>query len=103
MKNYSFVASRRSFYKLARSRFETYCFSSNNSFEQMFIVSSRGMLVNNEVMSGLVIKQSELCIIFVALRQPLDKWLLSFSTYLVTILLFYSRTVYFHVFLIKIL
>ena len=59
MKNDSFVANRRSFSKLARSRFETYCFLSNNSFEQMLMVSSRGMLVNNEVMSRLAIKQSE--------------------------------------------
>ena len=61
MKNDSFVASCRSFSKLVRSRFETYCFLSNNSFEQMFMVSSRGMLVNNEVMSRLAIKQSEFC------------------------------------------
>ena len=61
MKNDSFVASRRSFSKLARSRFETYCFFSNNSLAEMFMVSCRGMLVNNEVMSRLAIKQSEFC------------------------------------------
>ena len=61
MKNDSFVASRRSFSKLTRSRLETHCCLSNDSFKQMFMVSSRGMLVNNEVMSRLAIKQSEFC------------------------------------------
>ena len=61
MKNDSFVASRRSFSKLTRSRLETHCCLSNDSFKQMFMVSSRGMLVNNEVMSRLAIRQSEFC------------------------------------------
>ena len=34
MKNDSFVASRRSFSKLARSRFETHCFLSNDSLNK---------------------------------------------------------------------
>ena len=61
MKNDSFVASYKSFSKPVRSRFETYFFLSNNSFEKIFLVLSRGMLVNNEVMSWLAIKQSEFC------------------------------------------
>ena len=61
MKNDSFVASRRSFSKLARSRFENIAFLSNDSLKQIFMVSSKGMLVNNEVMSRLAIKQSEFC------------------------------------------
>ena len=59
MKNDSFVTSRRSFSKLARSEFETNYFLSNESFKQIFMVLSRRMLVNNEVMSRLAIKQSE--------------------------------------------
>ena len=61
MKNDSFVASRRSFSKLAKSRFKTHCLLSNDSFKQMFMVSSGGILVNNEVMSRLAIKQSQFC------------------------------------------
>ena len=61
MKNGSFVASHRCFSKVIQSRFETHYFLSNDSFEQIFIVSSRGMLVNNEVMSRLAINQSEFC------------------------------------------
>ena len=61
MRKDSFVASRRSFSKLAQSRFETHYFLPNDSFKQIFMVSSRGMLVNNEVMSRLDIKQSEFC------------------------------------------
>ena len=61
MKNDFIVASCRSFSKLARSRFETHFFFSNDSSKQIFIVSSRGMLVNNEVMSRLSVKQSEFC------------------------------------------
>ena len=61
MRKDSFVASRRSFSKLAQSRFETHYFLSNDSFKQIFMVSSRGMLVNNEFMSRPAIKQSEFC------------------------------------------
>ena len=61
MKNDSFAATLRSFSKLARSRFEAHCFLPNDLFKQMFMVSSRGMLVNNEVVSRLAIKQSEFC------------------------------------------
>ena len=61
MKNDSFVASGRSFSNLIRSRFETHCCLSHYSFKQMFMVSSRGMLVNNEFMSRLTIKQSQFC------------------------------------------
>ena len=61
IKNDSFVASCRSFSKLAQSRFEAHCALSNDSLEQIFAVSSRGMLVNKEVISRLAIKQSEFC------------------------------------------
>ena len=61
MKNYSFAGSHRRFSKLTRSRLETHCCLSNDSFKEMFMVSSRGMLVNNELMSRLAIKQSEFC------------------------------------------
>ena len=61
MEDDSFVASRGSFSKLARSRFETHCFLSNDSFKQIFMVSSRGMLVKNEVILRLAIKQSQFC------------------------------------------
>ena len=47
-KNNCFVASRRNFLKVAQPRFETHCFLSNDSFKQIFMVSSRGMLINNE-------------------------------------------------------
>ena len=57
MKNDSFLASRRSFSKLSPSRFEMHCFLSNDSFQQISMVSLReGMLVNNEVMSRLAQK-----------------------------------------------
>ena len=61
MKTNSFIASCRSFSKLAWSRYETHCFLSNDSFKEIFMLASRGMLVNNEVTSKFATKQSELC------------------------------------------
>ena len=55
----SFVANRKSFSKLVRSRFEIHCFLSNDSLKQIFMVSFRVMLVNNKVILKLAIKQSE--------------------------------------------
>ena len=60
-KNGSLLGSLRSFSKLTRSRFETHSFSSNDLLKQIFLVSPREMLVNNEVMPMLAIKLSEFC------------------------------------------
>ena len=54
MKNDSFVASRRDFSRQARSSSETHRLLSNNSFKQIFMVSFRRLLVNNEVMPNVV-------------------------------------------------
>ena len=61
MKNNSFVARHRSFSKLFWSRFQTHYFLSNDPFKQILMVSSRGMLVNNEIISRLAIKQLKFC------------------------------------------
>ena len=56
-----FRSKPRSFSKLSWSRFETHCFLLNDSFKQIFVVFPRGILVNNEVVSRLAIKQSGFC------------------------------------------
>ena len=61
MKNDYFVESCRTFLKLSRSRVETHGVLSSDSIKQIFMNSLRGMLVKNEVMSRLAIKQSEFC------------------------------------------
>ena len=61
MKNDYLVESCRTFLKLSRSRVETHCVLSSDSIKQIFMISLRGMLVKNEVMSRLAIKQSEFC------------------------------------------
>ena len=58
MKNDILITNHRSFSKLSQSIFETNCFLSNDLFKKIFMVPSRGMLVNNEVMSRFTIKQS---------------------------------------------
>ena len=61
MKNDYFVESCRTFLKLSRSRVETHGVLSSDSIKQIFMNSLRAMLVKNEVMSRLAIKQSEFC------------------------------------------
>ena len=76
MKNDYFVESCRTFLKLSRSRVETHGVLSSDSIKQIFMNSLRAMLVKNEVMSRLAIKQSEFCRII-----SLAKWNESLTLY----------------------
>ena len=61
IKNEKLLESHTKLLKLSQSRSETNWLLANDSFKQIFMVLSRQILMNNEVLLRLRINESEFC------------------------------------------